>query len=79
VLINIKKDSREISEIVFFGNIYAKGYLKDNRVTRKLFEGRAYILVTWQFGMRIVVRRFWIGQKTLLSLVRPLPLPTHIP
>jgi hypothetical protein len=75
----MKKDGREISEIVFFGNICAKEYLEDDRTTRKLFEGRACILVTWQFGMRIVVRRFQIGQGTLLSLVRSLPLPTPIP
>ncbi|KAL3964607.1 hypothetical protein ACCO45_001611 [Purpureocillium lilacinum] len=39
VLIDVAKDGREIGEIVFFGNICAKGYYKDEEATRKLFAG----------------------------------------
>ncbi|KAJ5444093.1 Acetate/butyrate--CoA ligase AAE7peroxisomal [Penicillium daleae] len=36
---NVKRDGKEIGEIVFFGNICAKGYYKDPEATRKLFAG----------------------------------------
>jgi acyl-CoA synthetase (AMP-forming)/AMP-acid ligase II len=39
VLIDVANDGKEIGEIVFFGNICAKGYYKDPEATRKLFEG----------------------------------------
>lgn len=39
VLIDVAKDGKEIGEIVFFGNICAKGYYKDVEATRKVFEG----------------------------------------
>lgn len=39
VLIDVKKDGKEIGEIIFFGNICAKEYLKDEEATRKLFAG----------------------------------------
>jgi acyl-CoA synthetase (AMP-forming)/AMP-acid ligase II len=39
VLINVKKDGKEIGEIVFDGNICAKGYYKDAEATRKLWAG----------------------------------------
>ncbi|CAI4211488.1 unnamed protein product [Parascedosporium putredinis] len=38
-LIDVAKDGKEIGEIVFFGNICAKGYYKDPEATRKLFLG----------------------------------------
>jgi acyl-CoA synthetase (AMP-forming)/AMP-acid ligase II len=41
VLIDVKNDGKEIGEIVFFGNICAKEYLKDDHATRKLFAGGA--------------------------------------
>lgn len=41
VLVDVKKDGKEIGEIVFFGNICAKEYLKDPEATRKLFAGGA--------------------------------------
>ncbi len=41
VLVDVAKDGKEIGEIVFFGNICAKGYYKDPEATRKLFEGGA--------------------------------------
>jgi acyl-CoA synthetase (AMP-forming)/AMP-acid ligase II len=41
VLVDVQKDGTEIGEIVFFGNICAKGYLKDPEATRKLFAGDA--------------------------------------
>lgn len=41
VLIDVKKDGKEIGEIVFLGNICAKEYLKDPAATRKLFAGGA--------------------------------------
>lgn len=41
VLIDVKKDGKEIGEIVFFGNICAKEYYKDAEATRKLFAGGA--------------------------------------
>ncbi|PNY24090.1 acyl-activating enzyme 1, peroxisomal [Tolypocladium capitatum] len=39
VYIDVAKDGQEIGEIVFFGNICAKGYYKDAEATRKLFAG----------------------------------------
>ncbi|KAK8108569.1 hypothetical protein PG984_014370 [Apiospora sp. TS-2023a] len=39
VLVDVAKDGKEIGEIVFFGNICAKGYYKDPESTRKLFQG----------------------------------------
>jgi acyl-CoA synthetase (AMP-forming)/AMP-acid ligase II len=39
VLIDVKKDGKEIGEIVFFGNICAKEYYKDMAATKKLFAG----------------------------------------
>jgi acyl-CoA synthetase (AMP-forming)/AMP-acid ligase II len=41
VLIDVKKDGKEIGEIIFYGNICAKEYLKDDDATRKLFAGGA--------------------------------------
>lgn len=38
-LVDVKKDGKEIGEIVSFGNICAKGYYKDAEATRKLFAG----------------------------------------
>ncbi|TVY48900.1 putative acyl-activating enzyme [Lachnellula occidentalis] len=39
VLIDVQKDGKEIGEIIFFGNICAKEYYKDEEATRKLFAG----------------------------------------
>jgi acyl-CoA synthetase (AMP-forming)/AMP-acid ligase II len=39
VLEDVQKDGKEIGEIVFRGNICAKGYYKDPEATRKLFAG----------------------------------------
>lgn len=39
VLVDVAKDGQEIGEIVFVGNICAKGYYKDPEATRKLFAG----------------------------------------
>lgn len=41
VLIDVAKDGKEIGEIVFTGNICAKGYYKDPAATKKLFAGGA--------------------------------------
>ncbi|KAI0106110.1 AMP-binding enzyme [Hypoxylon sp. NC0597] len=41
VLVDVAKDGKELGEIVFFGNICAKGYYKDPEATRKLFAGGA--------------------------------------
>jgi acyl-CoA synthetase (AMP-forming)/AMP-acid ligase II len=41
VLVDVKKDGKEIGEIVFFGNICAKEYYKDPEATKKLFAGGA--------------------------------------
>lgn len=38
-LVDVAKDGQEIGEIVFFGNICAKGYFKDPEATKKLFAG----------------------------------------
>ena len=38
-IIDVKKDGKEIGEIVFTGNICAKGYYEDAEATRKLFAG----------------------------------------
>ena len=40
-LVDVAKDGKEIGEIVFFGNICAKGYFNDPDATRKLFAGGA--------------------------------------
>jgi acyl-CoA synthetase (AMP-forming)/AMP-acid ligase II len=39
VLINVERNGKEIGEIVFEGNICAKGYYKDAEATRKLWAG----------------------------------------
>lgn len=36
---DVAKDGKEIGEIVFIGNICARGYYKDAAATRKLFQG----------------------------------------
>ncbi|KAK4216649.1 acetate/butyrate--CoA ligase AAE7, peroxisomal [Rhypophila decipiens] len=41
VLADVAKNGKEIGEIVFTGNICAKGYYKDEEATRKLFAGGA--------------------------------------
>ncbi|KAL9080140.1 MAG: hypothetical protein Q9157_001046 [Trypethelium eluteriae] len=38
-IIDVEKNGKEIGEIVFQGNICAKGYYKDAEATRKLFAG----------------------------------------
>jgi long-subunit acyl-CoA synthetase (AMP-forming) len=39
VITDVRKDGLEIGEIVFIGNICARGYYKDVEATRKLFAG----------------------------------------
>ncbi|KAL4911532.1 hypothetical protein BDW74DRAFT_184823 [Aspergillus multicolor] len=39
MIIDVKQDGKEIGEIVFVGNICARGYYKDPEATRKLFVG----------------------------------------
>ncbi|KAI1021574.1 hypothetical protein LB504_012904 [Fusarium proliferatum] len=39
VLIDVARDGKEVGEIVFTGNICAKGYYKDPEATRQLFAG----------------------------------------
>jgi len=39
VLIDVKKNGKDIGEIVFCGNICARGYYKDPVATQKLFAG----------------------------------------
>ncbi|KAJ2994344.1 hypothetical protein NUW58_g1580 [Xylaria curta] len=41
ILIDVARDGKEIGEIVFYGNICAKGYYKDPEATKKLFAGGA--------------------------------------
>ncbi|KAK5110085.1 hypothetical protein LTR62_006330 [Meristemomyces frigidus] len=38
-VVDVEKDGKEIGEIVFVGNICARGYYKDAEATRKLFAG----------------------------------------
>lgn len=38
-IVDVEKDGKEIGEIVFIGNICARGYYKDENATRKLFAG----------------------------------------
>lgn len=38
-IVDVERDGKEIGEIVFIGNICAKGYYKDLEATRKLFAG----------------------------------------
>ncbi|KAL4919307.1 hypothetical protein BDW62DRAFT_43395 [Aspergillus aurantiobrunneus] len=38
-VVDVKRDGKEIGEIVFIGNICARGYYKDPEATRKLFAG----------------------------------------
>ncbi|PHH67848.1 hypothetical protein CDD83_6376 [Cordyceps sp. RAO-2017] len=39
VLVDVARDGRELGEIVFFGNICAKGYYRDPDATARLFAG----------------------------------------
>jgi len=39
VIVDVQKNGQEIGEIVFTGNICAKGYYKDPEATKKLFAG----------------------------------------
>lgn len=39
IIIDVAKNGAEVGEIVFCGNICAKGYYKDEEATRKLFAG----------------------------------------
>lgn len=41
VLVDVERNGKEIGEIIFTGNICAKGYYKDPAATRKLFAGGA--------------------------------------
>ncbi|GAP86423.1 putative AMP-binding enzyme [Rosellinia necatrix] len=41
VLVDVARDGAEMGEIVFYGNICAKGYYRDPDATRKLFAGGA--------------------------------------
>ena len=38
-LVDVARDGKELGEVVFFGNICAKGYYRDPEATRKLFAG----------------------------------------
>jgi len=38
-IIDVERNGKEIGEVVFVGNICAKGYYKDPEATRKLFAG----------------------------------------
>lgn len=38
---DVKKDGKEIGEIIFIGNLCVRGYYKDEAATRKLFAGGA--------------------------------------
>ena len=40
-LVEVTKDGKEVGDIVFTGNICAKGYFKDAEATKKLFAGGA--------------------------------------
>jgi long-subunit acyl-CoA synthetase (AMP-forming) len=39
VLTDVARNGKEIGEVIFEGNICAKGYYKDAEATRKLWEG----------------------------------------
>lgn len=39
IIENVKRDGKEIGEIIFEGNLCARGYYKDAEATRKLFKG----------------------------------------
>ncbi|KAI1360638.1 2-succinylbenzoate-CoA ligase [Xylaria arbuscula] len=41
ILVDVAPDGKEIGEIIFYGNICAKGYYKDPEATKKLFAGGA--------------------------------------
>ncbi|KAI0118913.1 AMP-binding domain-containing protein [Nemania sp. FL0031] len=41
VLVDVARDGEEVGEIVFYGNICAKGYYRDPEATRRLFAGGA--------------------------------------
>lgn len=38
-VVDVRRDAREIGEVVFTGNICARGYYKNPEATRKLFAG----------------------------------------
>jgi acyl-CoA synthetase (AMP-forming)/AMP-acid ligase II len=81
---NVEKNGKEIGEIVFNGNICARGYYKDEAATRKLFLGgvlHSGDLAVWHpdGAIQILDRAKDIiisGQLTLLT-VAPLSLPSQ--
>ena len=61
VLIDVKRDGKEVGEIVFKGNICAKGYFKDAEATRRLWEGG------WLHSGDLAV---WYGDGSVLVVDR---------
>jgi acyl-CoA synthetase (AMP-forming)/AMP-acid ligase II len=76
VLIDVAKDGKEIGEIIFFGNICAKEYLKDDEATRKLFAGGALHsgdLAVWhEDGSAQILDR---AKDIIISGLCPVPFP----
>ena len=79
VLIDVKKDGKEIGEIIFYGNICAKEYLKDDEATRKLFAGGALHsgdLAVWhEDGSAQILDR---AKDIIISGMCPCPFPTPL-
>lgn len=82
VLIDVARNGKEIGEIVFFGNICAKGYHKDPEATRKLFAGGALHsgdLAVWHPDGSILIQDrakdiiiSGTGRRPLVSRLHPL-------
>ena len=82
-LIDVKKDGKEIGEIIFFGNICAKEYLNDAEATRKLFAGGALHsgdLAVWHEdgSAQILDRAKDIIISGIYPISSPIPLSHHL-
>lgn len=81
-VVDVEKNGKEIGEIVFLGNICAKGYYKDLEATRKLFAGGVLrsgdLAVVHEDGAiqildrakDIIISGMWLSDPSLASMSR---------
>ena len=76
-LVDVARDGKELGEVVFFGNICAKGYYRDPEATRKLFAGGGLhsgdLAVVHPDGSIQIQDR---SKDIIISGTFPLPSPT---
>jgi acyl-CoA synthetase (AMP-forming)/AMP-acid ligase II len=80
--VDVRRDGKQIGEVVFSGNICAKGYYKDAEATRKLWRGgvlRSGDLAVWHpdGAIQILDRAKDIIISGELSRASPSPIPSH--